>query len=110
VSDRIAIVRKGQLIKEGNVDALLETGSYVETVVRPQEFEAATRALEALPFVDRVMPEDGGLKVYAPEDAGEAINRALVEHGIYAGVLAPKRNTLEDLFLDLTEEPGVATD
>ena len=37
-------------------------------------------------------------------------NRALVERGIYASVLAPKRNTLEDLFLDLTEEPGIPTD
>jgi ABC-2 type transport system ATP-binding protein len=110
VSDRIAIVRKGQMIKEGNVDELLETGSYVETVVPPQDLDTAVRTLEGLPFVDRVMPEDGGLKVYAPEDSGQAINRALVERGIYASVLAPKRNTLEDLFLDLTEEPGVATD
>lgn len=110
VSDRIAIVRKGQLIKEGSVDGLLESGSYVETVVPVQDIDTATRTLEALPWVDKVLPEDGGLKVYAPEDSGQAINRALVEHGIYASVLAPKRNTLEDLFLDLTEEPGVATD
>lgn len=110
VSDRIAIVRKGQLIKEGNVDSLLESGSYVETVVPASHLELATRTLEELPFVDKVAFEEGGLKVYAPEDSGQAINRALVERGIYASVLAPKRNTLEDLFLDLTEEPGVATD
>lgn len=110
VSDRIAIVRKGKLIKEGSVDGLLESGSYVETVVSISDIETATRMLEALPWVDKVLPEDGGLKVYAPEDSGQAINRALVEKGIYASVLAPKRNTLEDLFLDLTEEPGVATD
>jgi ABC-2 type transport system ATP-binding protein len=110
VSDRIAIVRKGKLIKEGNVDSLLESGSYVETVVPLADVEAATRLLEALPWVDKIVPEEGGLKVYAPEDSGQAINRALVERGIYASVLAPKRNSLEDLFLDLTEEPGVATD
>lgn len=110
VSNRIAIVRKGKLIKEGNVDSLLESGSYVETVVQQPDLDTARHALEVLPWVDKVVAEEDGLKVYAPEDSGEAINRALVERGIYASVLAPKRNTLEDLFLDLTEEPGVPTD
>jgi len=110
VSDRIAIVRKGQLIKEGSVDELLETGSYVETVVSEASVEIAVQELSKASWVDRVVYENGALKVYAPEDSGEAINRILVDHDIYASVLAPKRNTLEDLFLDLTEEPGVVTD
>lgn len=110
VSDRIAIVRKGQLIKEGSVNALLESGSYVETVVPAASVEIAMQELGKAAWIDRVVYEDGGLKVYAPEDSGEAINRILVDNDIYASVLAPKRNTLEDLFLDLTEEPGVVTD
>jgi len=110
VSDRIAIVRKGQMIKEGSVNELLETGSYVETVVPEASVDLAMRELSKAAWVDRVVYEDGALKVYAAEDTGEAINRILVENDIYASVLAPKRNTLEDLFLDLTEEPGVVTD
>lgn len=110
VSDRIAIVRKGQMIKEGSVNELLETGSYVETVVPEASVDLAMRELSKAAWVDHVVSEDGTLKVYAPEDSGEAINRILVENDIYASVLAPKRNTLEDLFLDLTEEPGVVTD
>jgi hypothetical protein len=44
------------------------------------------------------------LRVTAPGEAGAAVNRALAERGIYASMIAPRRSSLEDLFLELTEE------
>lgn len=104
VSDRIAIIRRGRLIREGRVDDLLESGSYIEVIVDESEVSGAMRTLGKLPFVERIDAEDATLRVVAPDDAGKAINRALVEQGIYASGVAAKRHSLEDLFLDLTEE------
>jgi ABC-2 type transport system ATP-binding protein len=103
VSDRIAIVRKGKLIREGNVEELLQDTGYIEVVVQPTELKMASQVLEQMPWVEKVTVEDGMLRVVAMDDTGSAINRALVERGIYLSTLTPKRESLEDLFLDLTE-------
>jgi ABC-2 type transport system ATP-binding protein len=108
VSDRIAIIRRGKLVREGSVDALLHDGGYVEVTVAAAETAGAMRALGRLPFVERIEAEGDTLRLVAPADAGAAINRALVEQGIYAGGIAVTRHTLEDLFLDLTEDDAAA--
>ncbi len=102
-SDRVAIIRKGQLIREGSVSELLATGGYIEVAIAPEETDAAIRRLTAMPWVEGVEQVNGRLRITAPEDSGQAINRTLVEQGIYAGMIAPQRNSLESLFLDLTE-------
>ena len=70
---------------------------------------AAIRAIRPLPQVEQVTAEGQKLIVVAPEEAGSAINRALVEIGIYATAIAPRRSTLEDLFLEMTDEHSVST-
>jgi len=108
VSDRVAIIRRGQLIREGSVDDLLRGGSYVEVHVPTGEAPSAMRALGRLPFIERIDAERDTLRVVAPDDAGEAINRALVGAGIYAGRIALQRQSLENLFIDLTEDEAPA--
>ncbi|MCC6790504.1 MAG: ABC transporter ATP-binding protein [Thermomicrobiales bacterium] len=108
VSDRVAIIRRGKLIQEGRVDDLLRSGGFIEVIVPAGEAAGAARALGALPFVERIDADESMLRVVAPDDAGGAINRALVEHGIYASGIAIRRHSLEDLFLDLTEENAPA--
>jgi len=108
VSDRVAIIRRGQLIREGSVDDLLRGGSYVEVRVPTGEAPSALRTLGRLPFIERIDAERDTLRIVAPDDAGEAINRALVAQGIYAGGIALQRQTLENLFLDLTEDEAPA--
>lgn len=104
VSDRVLIVRRGRRITDGSVDDLLRRGGYIEVVVDGAEQQQAMRLLRPLPEVEQVTAEDSRLIVVAPEDAGGAINRALVEGGIFASAIAPKRSTLEDLFLEMTQE------
>lgn len=104
VSDRIAIVRRGRLVREGSVEALLHDGGYVEVTVAEPDTAGALRTLGRLPFVERIDAAGGTLRVVAPADAGAAINRALVEQGIYAGGITIARHSLEELFLDLTED------
>ncbi len=104
VSDRVLIVRRGKRITDGSVDDLLRRGGYIEVVVDGQDQQQALKLLRPLPEVEQVTAEDSRLIVVAPENAGAAINRALVEGGIFASAIAPKRSTLEDLFLEMTQE------
>jgi ABC-2 type transport system ATP-binding protein len=105
VSDRVLIVRRGKLITEGSVDDLLRRGGYLEVVVGDSDPELALKAIRPIPLVEQVTIEHGRLIVVAPDDVGGTINRALVEQGIYASAIMPRHSTLEDLFLEMTEEP-----
>jgi predicted Fe-Mo cluster-binding NifX family protein len=63
----------------------------------------ASAALRRLTGVSDVLVREGGIDVMAGSGMGAAINRALAEAGIYASAIVPKRGTLEDVFLELTE-------
>lgn len=104
VSDRVAIVRRGKLITEGSVDDMLRRGGYIEVVVPGADPEAAMRAIRKVPVVEQVTVENGRLIVVAPDDAGAAINRSLFDQGMVANEIAAKHSTLEDLFLEMTED------
>lgn len=103
VSDRVAIVRRGSLITEGNVDDLLKRSGYIEIEVPEAEAERARGVLHPLSDVEQVTVEKGTLVVVAPLEMGAALNRALVAEGIFASAITPKRSSLESLFLELTE-------
>ena len=103
VSDRVAIVRRGELITEGGVDDLLKRGGYIEVRVSPDHLDAARDLLHRLPGVDQVTVTDGMLTVVADPERGTDINRALVGAGIYASQISPRRSSLESLFLEITE-------
>ena len=103
VSDRVAIVRRGHLVTEGSVDELLKRGGAIDIQVAEGEIDQARDLMRRIPGVEQVMVENGKLVVVAPLDMGAVLNRALVESGIYAYAIMPKKNTLEDLFLELTE-------
>lgn len=103
VSDRVAIVRRGELITEGGVDELLKRGGYIEVVVAADAMESASRVLHRLQGVDQVTADGKKLTVVADPELGADINRALVEQGIYASQISPKRSSLESIFLEITE-------
>jgi ABC-2 type transport system ATP-binding protein len=103
VSDRVAIVRRGELVTEGNVDELLKRGGFIEVTVPEPQQDDAMEILRRHPAVEQVTIEKGDLVVVAPLESGSELNRALVQQGIYAGAITPKRSTLESLFLELTE-------
>lgn len=103
VSDRVAIVRRGELITESSVDDLLKRGGYVDVRVSPDQFEAARDIIQRLPGVEQVTVNGEVLTAVAEPELGIEINKALVGEGIYAGEISPKRSSLESLFLELTE-------
>lgn len=103
VSDRVSIVRRGELITEGSVDELLKRSGYIEIRVAPGEMSAAKAIIQRIPGVEQVTGNDDVLTAVAEPPLGVEINRALVGEGIIAGEISPRRSTLESLFLEMTE-------
>jgi ABC-2 type transport system ATP-binding protein len=109
VSDRALIIRRGRKVTEGSVDDLLRRNGYIDVRIPEADLDAAARLLRALPGVEQVTAEPDRLVVIADEDRGAAINRTLADAGLYASQIAPRRSSLEDIFLELTaSEDGTA--
>jgi ABC-type multidrug transport system ATPase subunit len=101
VSDRVAVISRGALVREGTVDELRGRESLW---VRAEPLEAAEQVLGTVRGVEQVARLDGGLRIAADPAAAPTINRALVEAGIAVGELRPERDSLEKIFLELTQE------
>jgi ABC-type multidrug transport system ATPase subunit len=101
VCDRVGVIDRGVLVKEGSVD---ELRGHAVLLVRAEPLEHAGRVVNELPGVAAVATSDGALKVTADPAAAPAIIRALVGAGVAVAELRPERASLEDVFLNLTRE------
>lgn len=109
VSDHVLIIRRGKRITEGSVDDLLRRNGYIDVRIPDVDLEVAAKLVRVVAGVEQVTVEEGRLVVIAADDRGAAINRALSDAGLYASQIAPRRSSLEDIFLELTEsEDGTA--
>jgi ABC-2 type transport system ATP-binding protein len=104
VCDRVAIIRRGRLIKVGTVAELVRRDAHLEVFLPVSELERAAAIVKSLPVAGDVAMADGWLRIVAPAEQGAAINRALAERGLYASAIVPRESTLEDVFLELTED------
>jgi ABC-type multidrug transport system ATPase subunit len=100
VCDRVGVISRGALVREGTVDELRGRESLW---VRAEPLEAAEGVLAAARAVEGVARVDGGLRIAADPAAAPTINRALVEAGIAVAELRPERDSLEKIFLELTQ-------
>jgi ABC-2 type transport system ATP-binding protein len=100
--NRVAIIRRGRIVYEGRLDALLATAAG-EYRLRTSEPERARTLLLGRAGVDDVRLVDGELRFRADEQALEAATVALGEARVGLSALVPHAATLEELFLDLTE-------
>jgi ABC-2 type transport system ATP-binding protein len=106
VCDRVGVIDRGLLVREGSVDELRGGGVLL---VRAEPLERAAHLLEGLPEVAAVHTADGALRITAEPAAAAAINRALVAAGVAVSELRPRRASLEEVFLELTREDGEMT-
>lgn len=100
--DRVAIIKKGQVVRQGTMDDLLAAPSTVEMRVLNQT-PALLRALESL---SRSVSVDGDLitAAIAGEDLVPGLAAAVVGSGGRLLSLIPRRESLEDLFIRVVED------
>ncbi|HEX9435762.1 MAG TPA: ABC transporter ATP-binding protein [Candidatus Limnocylindria bacterium] len=106
VCHKVLVIKKGRLIASGPIAEIVHAGSVYAIEVTPPA--AARDAVLGLAGVESVTARDGGIDVAAQPGMGAALNRALVQAGLYADAIVPKRGSLEDVFLELTGEDADA--
>ena len=101
VSDRVGIIQRGRLVAEGDVDELRVGGGIaVKAEPRAVAMDVLTRIAGAEP----VAMGDGTLQVSMPSSEAPRVTRALIEAGAQVLAVQPVERTLEEVFLQLTDE------
>jgi ABC-type multidrug transport system ATPase subunit len=104
-ADRVAILARGHLVKEGPVREVLARGGAQGLRVKVDDLEAGTRALADAGIV--ATAGDGALRVALPPEEAARITRALADRGLYLTELRPDEVDLETVFLELTRDEQI---
>ncbi len=126
VCNRVAIMQKGNLIKQGAVAELLRRNEQV--IVRFNAIAETEQALAILlqareqgagwianARVATLRPNDSALLIDAPRVRSAEINAILAHNNLFAAELHPQEGSLEEVFMELTtaaaplsNRPGMA--
>jgi ABC-2 type transport system ATP-binding protein len=107
VCNRVAIVRSGRIVYEGDI-AALKRGAGTRYWLSTTDDDRALPVCRAQPGIDDVRFEGGRISFTAEESAVSVLSQALVESGALIRAMAPQTVTLEDLFFSYTEGDGPA--
>ena len=113
VCNRVAILQKGNLVKQGSVSELLRYSEQVEIRFnREDETQYAAHLLQQLQGqdlswisnirVERNQQSRPMLILDAPAHRSAEINACLASHKLFAAELHPRLGSLEELFLEVT--------
>lgn len=114
VCERVIIINRGKIVAEDRMDALAgaQTDSWLVEVA-PEHAQKAFKTLKALPTVNSVHDEGGGVMIADTaglEDAGTMLSKALVTAGVPFQRLTARKRSLEEVFMSAiaTEQEAVA--
>ncbi|MDX2077299.1 MAG: ABC transporter ATP-binding protein [bacterium] len=96
--DNLAIIHKGEIVREGNIESLLNKQSQLRIKASPSEKVHAILSAQWR-ICDTT---DDGLFLEATADDAPHIARALVNNGLDIYEIIPYRQSLETFFLDVT--------
>jgi ABC-2 type transport system ATP-binding protein len=116
VCNRVAILQRGNLIKQGDVSELLQRGEQI--LVRMGMAEETQRAYTILQeaqergarwmsdiHIETNRQGQPILRIHAPMVRSAEINALLAQSGFFAAELHPFEGSLEEVFLELTTPP-----
>jgi ABC-2 type transport system ATP-binding protein len=102
--NRVAIVRSGAIVYEGEIAELKRTaGSSYR--LRTTDDDVALGLCTRWDGVQDVRRDGAGIRFSSSEQVVAQLSRALVEAGALILAMTPETATLEDLFFALTEDP-----
>ena len=103
ICDRVGVISKGRLIAESTVEEL-RGGAALLVAARP--LDRARERVERLLGAGRVQTVDGTLWLDADPATAGRINRELVGANVEVTELRPMERTLEEVFLEMTNQKG----
>ena len=104
ICDRVLVINKGKLIAGGTMAEITAGAGTIE--ITASDPARAAAILRGLPGIAGVRETETGVQVTAEPARGADVNRALAAAGIYASAIVPHKSSLEDVFLDMTDDGG----
>lgn len=119
VCNRVAIMQRGNLVKQGNVSDLLRSGEQVEVRLnREDETQYALHLLQQMrdqgaDWMTMLRLETNRqnqpvLLIDAPASRSAEINALLARNNLFAAEIHPREGSLEEVFLELTTPASTA--
>ena len=102
VCKRVAIIKKGKVITQGLVKELMN--KEIPLQIRVTEPEKAMIVLNKIDWINSVTREDEIIYIDVRPERYAEISAALASENIYLMEMRTKVDTLEDFFLEMTEE------
>ncbi|UPQ78390.1 ATP-binding cassette domain-containing protein [Flavobacterium azooxidireducens] len=101
VCSHVLVLRKGEILYSGKVDGMISNEGFFE--LQTDNLNELKSALQNHPSIEKMEMEEGKLVVYL-KSALEAkdMNKYLVDKGIYLNHLVKRKHSLEEQFLQLT--------
>jgi ABC-2 type transport system ATP-binding protein len=97
------VLRKGEILYSGTVHGMSSSKDFFE--LRSDDNQKLQNELMQHPNVAKVVAEDDNLLLYLSNDLDPAaLNRFLFEKGIVLSHLVKRKRSLEQQFLELTNE------
>jgi ABC-2 type transport system ATP-binding protein len=103
VCHRVAILKQGRMLAQGSVAELLQRGQGVEVRIVGDP-APALHMLEQVDWIGAIEQRGDTLLVDAPGARAPEINALLIRHDIQVAEIRMHTETLEEFFLEVTEE------
>lgn len=102
VCSHVVILRKGEKLYAGRVDAMKATHGFFE--LKTTQSDSLINYLESATSFGEIKTENGIITAYLKEElSAEVLNRTLFEKGIFLSHLVKRKESLEEQFLELTK-------
>ena len=103
ICTRVAIINHGRLVRLAPVAELLQDGGEFE--VKVDQHDELVAALKRQQWGGEARSEDGLVITASPDGRGRSLIKFLVDNGFSPDAVGARHRDLEEIFLDLTEDP-----
>jgi ABC-2 type transport system ATP-binding protein len=105
VCERVTIIKKGQVVVEGMVKELLNTNNILQ--IKVNDTDRAKEILLGQEWISSVNMDSGYIMLGVNPDRASDVSAALAAQGVFATEIKAKESTLEQFFLEKTEEEAI---
>ena len=100
IADHIALLHKGSVLYEGNLNSIITSGEYI---IHVNDTTVTERILNA-EGISYSIEKEGVFKLIIDQNSVPSLTRILIRNDIDIFEVSPKKPTLEEVFLSLTKQ------